>query len=1066
MQLMIDNLNLHDSGWKIGTCIDAPEKTLTFSHESCMEALNRFADEYNTEFEFIGKTINFGKVERFKDNPLPLSYGKGNGFKTGVIRQCQGEKAPVTVLYVNGGERNIDLASYGSTSLLLPKNQEIEFQGRKYKTDEDGMFITRSDRPLVDFNEDSYDATHIYPGRIGTVSEVITVDAAKHFYDIKDSSIPDDLDYSQCRIAKEKATIIFQSGVLVGKEFDLKQTDDELTGYIHAERRFKIVPFERDGAIIPNESLKPAVGDKYAIFHISLPNAYICDNVSQEGASWDMFREAVRVLYENEEVSFTFKGDLDGLWAKKKWSEIGAVLHPGSYIQFSDKQFQPDGILIRITGIKDYINKPHAPEIELSNTSVAGFVSSDLNKIDSNEVLDEERYNSSLSYTKRTWRDVMETVKMMFDPEGDYFTELIKPLVVHTAQLIVGTNSQQMDLIGVKFIPNADNDPNNFKSTAGKLVHFTINEEEVREWNIPASSHRLDNESPYYVYAKCPKEGNAGSILVSERQIKLEDEAGYYHFWIGVLNTPEDNIRSWIPNYGFTEVAGQTITTGVIKDKLARLVIDLVNAHIIAKNGATISGKILFGEGTSGLENIKEWPAAKKIIDDAVREIGETSKALIDFEGTVNGAFRDGVIEQAEAKAIEKYINTLNTEKADADAVYTKLYSNIYLLGTPKTDLLNSKITYNGAHTNLIKAVNDAIADGRTTVAEKNNVDSKFTAYKNAIADYKSKVEAANKAIQDTLKSYSDNAASNVPDSFKDSLAQRLGYTNYAALEAAADAGNTVIKNGKVNTVLLEAEVIVTKGLTAAMIQALDIVTNRLTVTSGAKIGNFTIEDGWLKCDSTAKEDVGYIDMRSGSNRIAFGYDLIPSSAGGGMTCTAMITNNRVAGVGGTAYGISLKAVGNAKEDKHAVAIDSEGGTRIRGEFSLIEDLFTDANVNISNSFCSSAKNLRSKRTFIFAPEDYQSIYLPSDIAIESEFGLFTTGNAVVDRSVITIRILVPYFATGRINVQSTIPIKDGNGNTIKQNNSVNRSNFDMAKSDYAELMYYNRAWYLIHINN
>ena len=184
------------------------------------------------------------------------------------------------------------------------------------------------------------------------------------------------------------------------------------------------------------------------------------------------------------------------------------------------------------------------------------------------------------------------------------------------------------------------------------------------------------------------------------------------------------------------------------------------------KKGATISGKILFGEGTSGLENIKEWPAAKKIIDDAVREIGETSKALTDFEGIVNGAFKDGVIEQAEAKAIEKYINTLNTEKADADAVYTKLYSNIYLLGSPKTDLLNSKITYNGAHTELIKAVNDAIADGRTTVAEKNNVDSKFTAYKNAIADYKSKVEAANKAIQDTLKSYSDEALAKGKEAF------------------------------------------------------------------------------------------------------------------------------------------------------------------------------------------------------------------------------------------------------------------------------------------------------------
>ena len=36
--------------------------------------------------------------------------------------------------------------------------------------------------------------------------------------------------------------------------------------------------------------------------------------------------------------------------------------------------------------------------------------------------------------------------------EGDYFTELIKPLAVHTAQLIVGTNSQQMDLTPEKVI--------------------------------------------------------------------------------------------------------------------------------------------------------------------------------------------------------------------------------------------------------------------------------------------------------------------------------------------------------------------------------------------------------------------------------------------------------------------------------------------------------------------------------------------------------------------------------------------------------------------------------------
>jgi len=66
-----------------------------------------------------------------------------------------------------------------------------------------------------------------------------------------DTGIPESLDYSQHRIAGEKATIIFQSGALAGREFDIEQTDDALTGYIHDERRFKIVPQELDGMIMP-----------------------------------------------------------------------------------------------------------------------------------------------------------------------------------------------------------------------------------------------------------------------------------------------------------------------------------------------------------------------------------------------------------------------------------------------------------------------------------------------------------------------------------------------------------------------------------------------------------------------------------------------------------------------------------------------------------------------------------------------------------------------------------------------------------------------------------------------
>ena len=239
LELLIDNMNQSGvGGWSIGTCIDAPEKTLAFSHEFCLDALNRFADEWGTEFEIVSKTINFGKVEKFKDDPLPLSYGRGNGFKTGVGRKLQGEKPPTSILYVQGGERNIDRTAYGASCLLLPKSQKLEYEGRRYKTDKDGMFITRADRALANNNEDSLDCSHIYPSRVGTVSEVVVVDAEKHLYDIIDNTIPADLDYSKCRIPGETATIIFQSGVMTGEEFDLEQTSDALTGYDHAARRF------------------------------------------------------------------------------------------------------------------------------------------------------------------------------------------------------------------------------------------------------------------------------------------------------------------------------------------------------------------------------------------------------------------------------------------------------------------------------------------------------------------------------------------------------------------------------------------------------------------------------------------------------------------------------------------------------------------------------------------------------------------------------------------------------------------------------------------------------------
>ena len=573
MELLVDNLNLYDSGWTVGTVIEAPEKLLSFNHEKCWAVLGRLAEEFDTEFEIVGKTINLRKVEYYKDAPLKLSYGKGNGFLPGVGRANQGDNLPVEILYVQGGERNIDYSVYGSQTLLLPKSQELSYQGRRYKTDKDGMYVTRADRPLSSYNEDSYDASDIYPSRVGTVSETDTEPGKDTdgndvtFYNFYDSSVPANLNFEDCLIAGQTMTVIFQTGRLAGREFDVK--------YVHDGRKFEIVSSEQDGMTLPNASLYPEVGDKYAVFNISLPAAYVCDNATKTGASWDMFREAVRYLYEREERQFTFSGELDGIWAKKNWLAIGAKLVPGGYVDFSDPQFQPDGILIRITGVRDYINRPHSPELELSNTPVGGFLSDELGKLESEEVTNETRHKQAVSFTLRRWRDAMEMQGMLEKAFKDYGKGQAMSWL-RTMSVLVGHESLQFRFVNriptedgqaVTEVDHAftyDQRKRTLATPSGILQHMTLGIDslapshkvtEYRYWNVAAytSPYLGDDMEAMYLYARCTKSGSSGSFLLSKEPRDLDD-GSYYNLLCGALSTEVDGQRSFSTLYGFSEI--------------------------------------------------------------------------------------------------------------------------------------------------------------------------------------------------------------------------------------------------------------------------------------------------------------------------------------------------------------------------------------------------------------------------------------------------------------------------------------------------------------------------------
>ncbi|UVX95929.1 MAG: Prophage endopeptidase tail [Bacteriophage sp.] len=1006
LQMFVDNMNRHDKGWTVGECIDGVETLIAYDHDFCIDALTRMASTFKTEYEFMGKRVSLRKIEYNKSNPLPLSYGRGNGFKSGVGRSNTGDKPPTEILFVQGGTDNIDPSKYGSSVLLLPKNQTLAYDGehfededgfisknaRRYVVDEAGLSIRRDDKQLSSFAEDSLDCSEIYPNRVGTVNTVVVVDEKNNFYDIVDTSIPSSLNYNDCLIEGETMTIIFQSGMLAGsdKEFEVKYYHDSVKG--KAARRFEIVPTVIDGQTMPNTTFAPKAGDKYAVFKCMLPTAYISDNATKTGASWDMFRAAVKYLFDNEDLKFTFTGELDGIWSKKDWVNIGGRIKLGGYIRFSDDQFQKDGVLVRITGIKDYINKPHSPVIELSNTTVSGSVSSTLNDLKSEEVIVDDLHRDAIQFTKRRFRDAKETISMLEEALLDNFTNSINPIAVQTMSMLVGDESLQFRFVNSKTNPVPvthrivyDNETKQLTAAAGIIQHMTLGintvsashkVSEYKFWDMTAYTSAVldDGKKKYYLYAKVSKTAQTGVFTLSENAIKLEGVSGFYHLLVGVLNSEYNEERSFVTLYGFTEILPGRITTDRIVSTDGNTYFDLLKG--------IISGQIKFKSGSSGLYELDEWEAVNGLITQAqntanaaVESAKNANTAVGDLNDYVDGAFADGIITEAEAKAIEKYINTVNNTKAAVEAAYNKLYTNAYLTGTAKTGLLNAKVTLMGSIENLISAINSAIADGKTTVTEKNNVDSKYATFNSAYADFNTAVEAANKAIQDTLKGYSDsvlNTANAAVESAKNAIAQDLGYANFADLAEKAAANETIIVGGKINTTLINAELIVTAALLAKLVKVTELIAEHLTVTGDSKIAGFSVSGNGLT--NTPFDNDAYVIFRNDAHKCfaGIGGNVLPTSSG--LRAVARFENEDTSDWWGLKRNIA--ALFSARNGRYNHAFLGSGNGNLDGWIGGYK--YSKYNLTRANTIYSGYSNLKdNNRWVIYSSVDNSGITLP-----------------------------------------------------------------------------------------
>jgi ribosomal protein L17 len=831
LQMFVDNMNNRETGWTVGDCIEAAEHLISYDHAYCIEALQQMASEFETEYEIVGRCVSLRKVEYNKDNPLPLSYGKGNGFKSGLARSNSGDNPPCEILFPQGGSDNIDLSKYGGSELHLPKAQVISYDGeyfedeegfnasnaRRYVTSDDGLSLQRLDKELSSKAEDSLDCSDIYPQRVGTISEVVCVDEDDNFYDIIDADIPANLDYEKYLIDGETMTVVFQDGMLAnGNEFEVKYIHEakKVNGVEKAARRFEITPQEIDGVTMPNETFKPVAGNHYAVFNVMLPDEYICDNETKTGAEWDMFRTCVKKLYELEEEKFSFTGELDGLWAKKDWTNIGGRIKLGGFVLYSDESFQQEGVLVRITGIKDYINNPHSPTIELSNETITGGFTSAVKDIASQEVVVEDNHQKALQFTKRRFRDAKETMSMLEAALLSNFTNSITPISVQTMSMLVGDESLQFRFINSLTWQQAVDPVITYNSTTKQLTvascllqHMTLgittvsaehSYSEYLYWRMSAFTSAVldDSDARYYLYARVSRNVTAGVpgtgvFVLDTTAHAIESEEAYYYLLVGILNSEYDGARSYVSLYGFTEILPGRVTTDKIVSTDGDTYFDLLNG--------VICGKIKFLSGSDGLSKLDGYTDLTDSISDAqtaannAQSTADTANnAVKDLDSYVNDAFRDGIITEAEAQAIATYINTVNNTKAAVQASYAQLYANTYLTGVAKTGLSDAYNTLITSISNLITSINTAIADSKTTDAESKDVNDKFDAYNTAYAAYNKAVEVATNSIISVINKKAEDAQSTADQAVTD--AKNAQTTANSALTSATEA-NTAISN-------------------------------------------------------------------------------------------------------------------------------------------------------------------------------------------------------------------------------------------------------------------------------
>lgn len=592
VQVLIYNMERDYPGlWKfdVDNCPDTEAKTIQFSGVNCLQALQTLcnSEQFNLEFQITQdkgvRTIHIGKFGKRINPPSGsdfFEWGKGNGLYN-LKEQKIDDKAIITRLWAEGGTTNIrsNYRDY-SERLQLPypqrKNQyeHTLSDGTVVKVgtetigiaDDAKRYIEDAElRDKIGSEEDVKTYDNIYPTRTGTVTAVVADDICAFIDDTMDFDLNKKDDKGTVYLVDgTSAKITFTSGRLAGQQFELEAKG----GYNHETKKFRIIPFtDNRGLTIPStetqDAYKIEVGNTYKITDIYLPESY---EQKAEEALWYAAMEDFKTATQAK-AQYTLT--LDRLYFLQELSRDTdtSVFEVGDYVPVKDTRFGIEKQM-RIQKVTRNLLLEQDYQITLADTTAVSIQTQTvLTVIEHENIINNNRLRD-LNKARRGWRTTEDLRNMVYDTDGYFDTDNIKPNSIDTNMLTVGAKSQQFVLSGCVLQANFGGNPNMFVATAGILSHLTIDNDKIRNWQMNEASFKLQSTGGYYLFAKCSKSGENGVWYLTQEQLKFEptSDPNNYYFQVGIVSSlyADDNFRDFQTTYGFTRINGNTITTGRI----------------------------------------------------------------------------------------------------------------------------------------------------------------------------------------------------------------------------------------------------------------------------------------------------------------------------------------------------------------------------------------------------------------------------------------------------------------------------------------------------------------------